>query len=289
MTNRSIAVTGSSGQVGFAVKSRLDCCQVIEDRFTSNMAPVIEKLEQHHPSRLINAAAYTAVDRAETEQILANTVNAHATGVLADWCAKNACFLVHFSTDYVFDGSVSRPYVETDPARPINAYGSSKHKGESAIFQHQLAGVIYRTSWVMGVSGHNFVRTMLRLGTERDTLAVVSDQWGRPTSADLLAEAALFVSETHSPTMSLFHLTDSGEPTNWYEIACYALDRARDFGYRGLSSEAIQPISTAQYPTPARRPANSLLDCSRFDRVIGLARPHWKLTVDRIVEHVLPA
>jgi len=136
MTNRSIAVTGSSGQVGFAVKSRLDCCQVVEARFASDMAPVIEKLEQHHPSHLINAAAYTAVDQAETEQILANTVNAHATGVLADWCAKNACFLVHFSTDYVFDGSVSRPYVETDPARPINAYGSSKHKGESAIFQH---------------------------------------------------------------------------------------------------------------------------------------------------------
>ena len=289
MTRQAIAVTGGSGQVGSAVQSRFNHCQVIEARFASDMSPVVEELHTHRPSRLINAAAYTAVDRAETESTLAETVNAHATGVLADWCSQNACFFVHFSTDYVFDGTSSRPYCETDPVRPINAYGVSKRRGEVAAFAYRLAGAVYRTSWVMGETGDNFVRTMLRLGTERETLTVVNDQWGRPTSADLLAEAALVVSETQSPTLSLFHLTDSGEPTTWYEIACYALDRARDFGYRGLTSEAIQPISTAQYPTPARRPANSLLDCSRFDRVIGLARPHWKLTVDRIVEHALPS
>ena len=287
MKDLPIALTGGTGQVGSIIQARRDCCALVNERFTQTMKPVIAELDTLQPMRLINAAAYTAVDRAETEQTDAEIVNACGPDALASWCATNDCLMVHFSTDYVFDGLCSRPYVEDDPARPINAYGRSKYQGEIAVLSHQLAGVTYRTSWVMGIEGHNFIHTMLRLGKERRELFVVNDQWGRPTSADLLAEAALSVTEKQFPNMTLFHLTDSGKPTNWHAIACYALDRAHDFGYRGLSSSAVRPISTAKFKTAARRPANSVLDCSKFDRLIGIPRPPWQQTVDRIVKYAL--
>ena len=289
MADAAIALCGATGQVGSAVKARGVRCAIVDARFTDTMGPVVETLDRLQPTRLINAAAYTAVDQAEIDREAATFVNAHAPGALAAWCADNDCLMVHFSTDYVFDGSLTRPYQEIDSVRPINTYGLSKRQGEVAIFPHRLAGVILRTSWVMGVEGHNFVHTMLRLGRERKELSVVNDQWGRPTSADLLAEVAVTVTETQAPTMTLYHLSDSGEPTTWHAIACYALDRARDFGYRGLTSEAVRPISSADFKTTARRPANSLLDCSRFDRVIGIPRQPWQHTVDRIVEHALRA
>ena len=289
MADAAIALCGATGQVGSAVKARRDHCAIVDARFTDTMEPVLETLDHLRPTRLINAAAYTAVDQAESDREVATLVNAHAPGALAAWCANNACLMVHFSTDYVFDGSLARPYQEMDSVHPINAYGLSKRQGEVAIFSHRLAGVILRTSWVMGVEGHNFVHTMLRLGQEREELSVVNDQWGRPTSADLLAEVAVTVTDTQAPTMALYHVSDAGEPTTWHAIACYALDRARDFGYRGLTSESVRPVSSADFKTTARRPANSLLDCSRFDRVIGIPRQPWQHTVDRIVEHALRA
>jgi dTDP-4-dehydrorhamnose reductase len=283
MTNTAVAVTGVTGQVGAAVTARCPEAAALTNRFDDDLGPLIHRLNELSPSRLINCAAYTQVDRAEAEPELATRINADAPRQLARWCRRHAVAMIHFSTDYVFNGSAQQPYREIDCPQPINQYGQSKLAGERAIQDIGGFGAIFRTSWVLGEVGNNFVKTILRLGCERDQLQVVADQWGRPTSAALLAEAALIVELQPESLPQVIHLTDSGQPTTWFEIACYTLNRARDFGYRGIDASAVQPIPTSAFPTAARRPLNSLLDCSLFDRLIGLTRPPWQHTVDGVI------
>ena len=280
-----IATTGASGQVGSAVLTQDPEVTKITARFDQGLESLVEELDHVRPQRLINGAAYTQVDQAESEQTIAKVVNADAVGTLSTWCKTANSELIHFSTDYIFDGQAKQPYHEDDRPSPINVYGHTKLAGEQAVQRSQCLGLIIRTSWVLGHPGRNFVTTILRAGLEWTDLQVVNDQWGRPTSAALLASIALNVEIDSGQPATMFHVTDSGEPTTWYEIACYALNRARDFGYTGLDGAAVSPIASTSYQTAARRPLNSLLDCSRFDQLIGIQRPLWKTTVDEIVEH----
>jgi dTDP-4-dehydrorhamnose reductase len=279
----TIAVTGISGQVGSALHAQQSDIQPVFARFTHDMAPVISELNAIRPQRLINAAAFTQVDRAETDLDTSQIVNTDAPSRLAKWCRSESAVLIHFSTDYVFDGQAKRPYVETDPPAPLNVYGATKYAGELQILDSACHGLVLRTSWVLGRGQKNFVTTILRAGLERNQLQVVNDQYGRPTSADLLAKIALEAPISRNQSAQILHVTDSGEPTNWFDIASYALNRARDFGYRGLDASNIEPIASASYPQAAKRPMNSLLDCSLFDRTIGIARRPWQDTVDAVV------
>ena len=282
--SKTIAVTGASGQVGSAVLNQDSAVQSLSSRFDDDMDAVLAELHQISPKRLINAAAYTQVDRAEAEHQTAFQINGDALLALSNWCGANNSELIHFSTDYVFNGQAKTAYLEHDAPDPINVYGRSKLAGEQAIGQHHCRGLIIRTSWVLGSRGRNFVTTILRAGLNRSRLQVVDDQWGRPTSAELLALVARTVDIPTEQTAQLMHLSDAGEPTTWFEIARYALSRARDYGYTGIGASCVDPIKSSGYPTAARRPLNSLLDCSQFDRSVGLIRRPWQETVDRVVE-----
>lgn len=239
------------------------------------------------PGLVINAAAYTAVDRAETEPELAWNINAVAPGAIASACATLAVPLVTVSTDYVFDGSNPAPYTEADPVCPLNQYGRSKAEGEQRVRQAHDWHLILRTSWVFSAFGSNFVLTMLRLGAERPSLRVVADQKGRPTAAADLAEAILAASvrlaedRTCSGT---FHVTNAGA-TTWHGFASAIFELAKARGAR--VPERIEPIGTADYPTPARRPLNSELDCARFERVFRHALRSWRAGLSEVLDERL--
>ncbi|MDR6289240.1 dTDP-4-dehydrorhamnose reductase [Inquilinus ginsengisoli] len=222
---------------------------------------------------VVNCAAYTAVDKAEAERDQAFAVNATAPGVIAQACAEAGAALVHISTDYVFPGDGDRPWREDDPIAPLSVYGESKAAGEAAVRSALPRHIILRTSWVFAAHGSNFVRTMLRLGAERPELRIVADQRGGPTAAADIAAAILAVRDRAlAPGFSdwgTFHF--SGAPaTTWYEFA------AAIFAARGGSGPKLHPIATSDYPTPARRPANSVMDCGRIARVFGVAQPDWR-------------
>jgi len=263
-------------------------------------------LDQHQPQLIVNAAAYTAVDKAEQEPDLAHAINAQAPAVLAQWAAAHGAVLVHYSTDYVFDGESSQPYRESDTPAPQSVYGQSKWAGERAV---QAAGgrhLIFRTSWVVGAHGGNFLKTMLRLGAERDSLRVVADQHGAPTSTDLIArttlESLLQMQATtigatsphsqHAPELwakaddlrwGLYHLAAAGE-TTWHAYACHVIDRAAALGWpMRASANSIQAIDTAQYPLPAPRPANSRLSTQLLKTRFGVALPDWRVGVDAVL------
>jgi dTDP-4-dehydrorhamnose reductase len=223
------------------------------------------------PEVIVNAAAYTAVDKAESEQDAAFDVNATAPRVLAEEAKRSGALLVHFSTDYVFDGAKATPYVEEDPTNPLNVYGASKLAGERAIAAAGCRHLILRTSWVYGPRGANFMLSMLRLARERPQLRVVDDQVGAPTSSRAIADAtaAVLVRAMASPGLEgLYHLTASGE-TSWCGFARAILARA------GIEIPVV-PIPTEQYPTPARRPRNSRLDCARLRAAFGVTLAPWQ-------------
>lgn len=227
---------------------------------------------------VINAAAYTAVDRAEQEEALAYRVNAEATGAMARACAARGVPLIHVSTDYVYDGAKPGPYVESDPTGPLNAYGRTKLAGENLIRDHLPAHVILRTSWVYSARGPNFMTTMLRLGRERDEVRVVDDQYGAPTSARDLAEAIAVIARQISsatPQFGTYHYADAGE-TSWCGFAAEIFRQAR------LKARAV-PIPAAEYPTPARRPANSRLDAAKISRIFGIHPPAWQASLARVL------
>ncbi len=232
---------------------------------------VLPAIETHSPDAVINAAAYTAVDRAEQEEALATTINATAPGEMAAACAARAIPLVQISTDYVFDGSGNRPWRETDPVNPQNAYGRSKLAGEQAVRAAGGVHAILRTSWVFSAHGNNFVRTMLRLSQSRDALSVVDDQVGGPTPAAAIARACLEITRqlAADPGKSgTYHF--SGAPdVSWKSFACETFARAG-------RSVAVSAIATRDWPTPAARPLNSRLDCSAVAATFGIARPDWK-------------
>jgi len=240
------------------------------------------------PDVIVNAAAYTAVDKAESEAGLARSVNALAPGVLAEEAAALGAWLVHYSTDYVFDGSKDGAWVETDATNPLSVYGRTKCEGEERIRASGARHLILRTSWVFAPKGGNFAKTMLRLAKEREELKVVADQFGAPTGAELLADAtalALYrIAAGGADSLSgTYHLAAAGA-TSWHAYAQHVLEQAHSHGaVLKARPEQVLPIAASAFPTPARRPANSRLDSSKFCTSFGLRMPDWRLHVNRLV------
>ena len=242
------------------------------------------------PDIIVNAAAYTAVDRAESEPALAAAINAVAPGVLADEAARLGALLVHYSTDYVFDGSGVRPWAEGDATGPVSVYGRTKLEGEQAIAAAGGRHLIFRTSWVYAARGGNFAKTMLRLAGERDSLQVIDDQIGAPTGADLIADitAHAVTQACRSPALTgLYHLAAAGE-TSWHAYAQFVVERARAAGLPLKASAVdIAAVPSSAYPTAARRPLNSRLDTSRLRQAFGLTLPPWQSGVARMIDEFL--
>jgi len=293
-----ILLTGRNGQLGFELRRALaPLAEVIAlDSRTCDLADVnaVRRwVRDVRPAIIVNAAAYTAVDRAEGESDAAYAVNATAPGVLAEEAAALGALMIHYSTDYVFYGNkLSGAYDEEDIPCPLSVYGASKLAGEQAVMAACQRHLILRTSWVVGVHGNNFAKTMLRLAAERDRLNVVADQWGAPTSAALLADVTAHLLRQHSVReegfpYGLYHVTAGGE-TNWHQYACHVIEYARAAGsHLRVPPEAIHPIPTSEYPTPARRPQNSRLSTRKFQDTFGLRLPDWQDGVNHILEQLI--
>jgi dTDP-4-dehydrorhamnose reductase len=293
-----LLVTGATGQVGWELaRSLMPLGEVIAaDRTRCDLSrpetigPLIHDVR---PDVIVNAAAYTAVDRAEQEESLATTINGTSVGVLAQAAGKAGALLIHYSTDYVFDGKKPAPYVEDDAPNPINAYGRSKLAGEVAIRETACDYIILRTSWVYAARGHNFVRTILRLARERDELNIVADQFGAPTSARTIADATtLFVRHTQQERVAatfasgIFHLTAAGA-TSWHGFAEAIVQSAARHGLLDSSRlPRINPIPASAYPLPAARPANSRLDCQLLRNWSGVALPDWQQALERVLQDI---
>lgn len=290
-----LLVTGANGQVGWELVRRCPHHGAVVAGFDragldiSDEAAVRRVFDQVQPGLVINCAAFTAVDRAEREVEAAFRANCDGPAILAQACAGAGVPLVHLSTDYVFDGSLPRPYREDDPVAPLGVYGRSKEAGERQVRRLLAEHVILRTAWVYGVHGHNFVKTMLRLGREREELAVVADQLGCPTSAADLAEVIFVLAEKilrqgvdHWGT---FHCCGAGE-ASWHAFAAEIFRLVADRGER-LAVRHLRPITTADYPTPARRPANSRLDCSRLREFYQTGLPDWRQSLARMLGELL--
>jgi len=295
-----ILLLGRDGQVGWELQRSLAPLGAV-------IAPSLDevKLEQFEtlravvrktaPDLIVNAAAYTAVDKAESEPDLAATVNSRAVRVLAEEAKKLGALLIHYSTDYVFDGGKPGFYTEEDAPNPLSVYGRTKLDGERAIQATGCRHLIFRTSWVYAARGGNFVKTILRLAKERDELKIVVDQVGAPTSAELIADVtALCVgSIVHCPerfvdTDGIYNLVASGE-TSWHNYAQFAVANAARLGLSlKLSSDSIRPITTSEYPLPAQRPANSRLATDKLNRVFGIELPHWHTHLKRLLEELVP-
>lgn len=247
-------------------------------------------VQELRPDVIVNAAAYTAVDRAEEEHELASLSNAEAPGLLAEEAKSLDALLVHFSTDYVFDGSGERAWHENDRVAPLNHYGASKLAGEQAIQASGCWHLIFRTSWVYAAHGHNFLSTMTRLIRERDALQVIDDQIGAPTGAELIADVgaqAIRQTMTDSRTGGLYHLAASGE-TSWHGYATFIAQRLQEYGVTiQAAPEYIAPILTADWPTPAQRPHNSRLDTTQLERAFTLTMPPWQQGVARVLHENL--
>jgi len=266
-----ILLTGATGQVGWELRKTLAPLGEVKafDRFGLDLADaptVVASVRALQPDVIVNAAAYTAVDKAETERDAAFAVNATAPRVLAEEARRSGALLVHYSTDYVFDGEKPAPYVEADATNPINVYGASKLAGERAVAAAGGRYLILRTCWVYGPRGKNFYLTMLRLAKERPELHVVNDQVGAPTSSLSIARAT--VQLLQQDAQGLYHMAAAGE-TSWCGFARAILKGA------GLATP-VHAIGTKDYPTPARRPRNSRLDCSKLRREHGVALPPWE-------------
>jgi len=291
---RCILVFGAHGQVGHELPRALRGLGRVFalDRSGADLAApesLRAVLRQYRPEVIVNAAAYTSVDRAETEPDLAFTVNGVAPGVLAQEAEAVGASFVHYSTDYVFDGRKEAPYDESDLPNPLSAYGRSKLAGERAVAEACTRHLIFRTSWVMGSHGANFVKTILRLAAERDNLLVVADQHGAPTAARLIADvtASVLQSLLRAPearsAWGLYHLAAAGE-TSWHGYARHLIGRARELGMPlRASPDSVTAISTADYPTPAKRPANSRLCTARLRNAFAVELPDWRHGVDQVL------
>jgi dTDP-4-dehydrorhamnose reductase len=300
-----ILLLGKNGQVGWELQRSLAVLGevVALDRRgagslcgdLSDLAGLAQTVRSVQPQVIVNAAAHTAVDKAESEAELARTLNALAPGVLAREAAQLGAWLVHYSTDYVFDGSGSTPWKETDAVAPLSVYGRTKLEGEQAIAASGCRHLILRTSWVYGARGGNFARTMLRLAAEREQLNVINDQIGAPTGADLLADVTAHALRHVLPPMrrndltpsGIYHVAAAGE-TSWHGYARFVVQQARQAG-RTLKAgpEQVLPISTADYPTPAKRPHNSRLNCKLFQNTFGLKLPNWENGVAGLLDEIL--
>ena len=256
----------------------------------ANPAGVADTVRALRPDVIVNAAAHTAVDKAESEPALAHTLNATTPGVLAQEAARLGAWLVHYSTDYVFDGSGSRPWVEADTPAPLSVYGATKLAGEQAIQQSGCQHLILRTSWVYAARGGNFAKTMLRLAQERERLTVIDDQWGAPTGADLLADVtahAISHLRQRPQDGGLYHCAAGGE-TNWNLYAKYVLAHASQAQAAiNIKAKEVAPVPTSAFPTPARRPHNSRLDTRKLQATFGLTLPPWQHGVARMLTEIL--
>lgn len=289
-----ILLLGKDGQVGCELqRTLLPLGEVLAfDRSQADLENLVELnhlLQAMQPDLIVNAAAYTAVDKAETNEAIAYRVNAEAVAVMADYAAQQDILLVHYSTDYVFDGQKPSAYVETDATNPLSVYGLSKRAGEEAIQISRCNALIFRTSWVFSNHGGNFVKTILRLATERNSLNIVADQFGAPTSAELIADVtSLAIAGYRSGTIApgIYHLTAKGE-TNWHGFACHIVNRATANGAAlQLAPSQIQSITTEEYPVPARRPKNSRLDTALLSSRLGLQLPDWTIHVNRAIDQL---
>jgi dTDP-4-dehydrorhamnose reductase len=297
MAEQAILVAGKTGQLARCLAEearRRGCALVALGRPELDLARpelLAEAVAAPTPRAIVNAAAYTAVDKAEAEPTLAMAVNRDGAGALAAVARRLGVPFIHVSTDYVFDGRKAAPYREDDLPSPLGAYGRSKLDGEAAVRAACPAGVILRTSWVYSPFGQNFVATMLRLAATREKVQVVDDQHGAPTAAPDLAAALLDLVEqltaqrSADRTGGIYHLTNAGE-TTWYGFAGAIF---AGWARRGHRVPTLEPITTAQYPTPARRPANSRLDCSKIARVFGLRLPPWQSSLDRCLNDLAAA
>ena len=287
-----ILLLGANGQVGtelqrtLLVLGELKSCTRAQANL-EDLQGIRSLIQDYQPNIIVNAAAYTAVDQAESDKDKAELVNTDAVGVMAHEAKNLDAWLIHYSTDYVFDGEKLNAYVESDPTSPINIYGNTKCKGEELITSSGCKHLIFRTSWVYGSHGNNFAKTMIRLFQEKDELSVVNDQIGVPTSAELIADvtsACLMQSLQKDTDLSgVYHLAPNGN-TSWYGFAEYLCEKGK-FIVDGMSncSVGLSPIATLQYPTPAKRPENSLLNTNKISQAFGVFMPMWQVHVDRFL------
>jgi len=300
-----ILLLGKNGQVGWELQRSLSVLGevVALDRNgapglcgdLANLAGLAQTVRAVQPRVIVNAAACTAVDRCESEPDRARALNALAPEVLAQEAARQHAWLVHYSTDYVFDGSGARPWTEADTPAPLNVYGQTKWEGEQRIQASGCQHLIFRTSWVYGARGGNFAKTMLRLARERERLSVIDDQFGAPTGADLLADISAHAIRHVLPLVGHNDLTQSGVyhvvaggHTTWYDYARFVLEAARQAGVAlKATPDSVDPIPTSGFPTPARRPHNSRLDTTRLQTTFGLRPPPWQQGVARMLAEIL--
>jgi len=295
-----ILVTGKNGQVGGElIKTLAPLGEVIaptrETMELTDPESIRRTIRTVRPQWIVNPAAYTAVDKAESEPELAYAINAEAVKIIGEEARQIGAGVIHFSTDYVFDGTSPAPYIETDATRPVSVYGASKLAGELALAESGAACMIFRTSWVYGAEGKNFLRTILKLAEERERLCVVADQHGAPTwSRDLAEMTAHVIRRCEDKSLQsgehplkaftklngVYHAAGSGE-TTWYEFAVEALRLQKEKKPEGKFAE-IEAITTAEYPTPARRPANSRLNCGKLEDQLGWRMMDWRESLQRV-------
>ena len=294
-----ILLFGKNGQVGWELQRSLTPLGVVValDARSSALCGDLADLEgiaatihSVAPDVIVNAAAYTAVDKAESEPDRARLINTLAPAVMAQQAKRSNAWLVHYSTDYVFAGSGEQPWLETDATGPLNVYGSTKLEGEQLIQQSGCLHLIFRTSWVYGARGGNFAKTMLRLARERDSLSVINDQFGAPTGADVLADVtahALRAAQQRQELAGLYHLV-AGGVTSWHGYASFVLDYARQAGIPlKVAADGILAVPTTAYPTPAKRPLNSRMNNSKLQHSFALHLPEWQAGVARMLSEVM--
>ena len=290
-----ILILGKNGQLGHALVDALTPLGHVialgrHDVDLKQVGDLIRTLDTLAPNIIINAAAYTQVDKAESEIESSHHINARVPKVLADYASQSGSLLIHYSSDYVFDGSQSVPYRETDKPNPLNRYGQSKLAGDLGILDTRCQALIFRVSWLFSFHGNNFIKTMLRLAHTHDHLRVVDDQHGAPTSAALVAEItklAIIAWRKRTLETGLYHLTAMGA-VSWHGLADYVIRRARmNHGQLKLLPENIEPIATQDYPLPAKRPANSRLNTDKLRSALGITFPDWKHHVDLVVDQLL--
>lgn len=286
MSKPVILVTGANGQLGKELRvlaEFFDDHQFVfaarEDLSIQDAGQVAEYFAQHKPAWCVNCAAYTAVDKAEADPETAFAVNATATGILAAACSRQKTKFIHISTDYVFDGQSPVPYKEDAPTNPISVYGASKLKGEALCMEENRDSIIIRTAWVYSGFGHNFVKTMLRLMKERSEINVVKDQVGAPTYAADLARCIIHIITTKQWVPGIYHYSNKGR-ISWFDFAIAIAEFTH-------SNCAVNPISTSQYPTPAKRPAFSLLDTHKIRETFNCEVPDWKNGLERCLQKII--
>ncbi len=300
-----ILISGANGQVGNALISQLSehtllLCDLSAEGNAeheldlSNSAQIEQTIKNLRPDLIINPAAFTAVDKAEEQRALANTINHKSLTVIGRISNKLNIPVIHFSTDYVFDGSGSERRTETLSTSPINHYGQTKLDGESALLSENKNSIILRTSWVFSSHGQNFVKTMLSLAKDREELNIINDQIGAPTSAEFLAskiseilKSAPTPPESVRQNAGIYHLTCAGE-ASWHDFACSIFEAARTRGV-ALKIATVNEIPTSQYPTPAARPLNSRLDCTKFEQTFGVNRMTWQAALDDVMDQICSA